>query len=578
MAENPVQRRLAAILAADVVGFSRLMGVDEEGTLAALKARRRDILQPMVAKHHGRVVKIMGDGVLVEFASAVSGVQCAIDLQQAMAAANRDLPDDRHIVLRVGVNLGDVMVEGSDLYGEGVNIAARLEALADPGDVLISDKVRYEVAGKLRLTFEDLGKRELKNIAESVQIYRVSGASTVPASALGKMTGPAKPSIAVLPFTNMGSDPEQQYFSDGITEDIITELSRFRSLFVIARHSSYLFRDKTADAKQIGRTLGAAYIVEGSVRRMGSRVRVTAQLIEATTGNHLWAERYDRDIQEIFEVQDEVVQAIVAVLPGRIEEAGARSAQRKRPESLEAYDFLLRGIELARTFDFAKTEPARKMFEEAIAVDAGITLAYAWLANLRLRPWWTDRSVKSLDEAVALAKKAVEIDENDGYSHGILGMAYLERRSFDEATFHVERFVALNPNDSAAPLLMGQLLAYVGRPQEAITWIERAFRLNPFPPQSYSSFYGMILFAARRYAESIAAFNRIVVAPNWDLIYLVAANAYLGRLEEARTLIGKWATLHPNISLSAFAAKEPFKQPADLDHLLEGLRIAGISN
>ena len=370
MAENPVQRRLAAILAADVVGFSRLMGADEEGTLAALKARRRDILQPMVAKHHGRVVKVMGDGVLVEFASAVSAVQCAIDLQQAMAVANHDLQDDRHIVLRVGVNLGDVMVEGSDLYGEGVNIAARLEALADPGDVLISDKVRYEVAGKLRLTFEDLGKRELKNITESVQIYRVSGTSTAPASALGKMTGPEKPSIAVLPFTNMGSDPEQQYFSDGITEDIITELSRFRSLFVIARNSSFVFRDKTVDAKQIGRTLGAGYIVEGSVRRMGSRVRVTAQLIEAATGNHLWAERYDRDIQEIFEVQDEVVQAIVAVLPGRIEEAGARSAGRKRPESSEAYDFLLRGIELARTFDFAETEPARKMFEEAIAVDA----------------------------------------------------------------------------------------------------------------------------------------------------------------------------------------------------------------
>jgi adenylate cyclase len=578
MPEERAQRRLAAILAADVVGYSRLMQLDETGTLAALKTRRSEVFQPLISKHHGRIVKVMGDGVLVEFGSAVDAVECAVQLQDAMENANADLPEDRQIVLRVGVNLGDVLVEGGDLYGDGVNVAARLEALAEPGSVYVSQTVFSHVRGKAEVRFDDLGEQALKNMSEPVKVYRVASAAMPAVEAISSAAGPSsKPTIAVLPFVNMGSDPEQQYFSDGITEDIITELSRFRSLFVIARNSSFLFRDKAADAKQVGRALGAAYIVEGSIRRMGLRLRITAQLIEAATGNHLWAERYDRDIQEIFEVQDEVVQEIVAVLPGRIEEAGARSARRKRPESLAAYDFLLRGIELLLTFDFADTEAAGKMFEEAIAVDANIATAYAYLANLRLRDWWTGRSVQSLDEAFELAKKAVETDRNDGFAHGILGMAYLERCSFDEATFHAERSVALNPNDSFAALRMSQLLAYLGRPEEGISWIERAFRLNPFPPQAYNSFYGMILFAARRYAESIATFNRILVAPNWEVIYLVAGNAYLGRLEEAHTLIRRWATPHPDISLLAFAAKEPFKQPVDLDHLLEGLRIAGIS-
>ena len=387
----------------------------------------------------------------------------------------------------------------------------------------------------------------------------------------------SKLSVAVLPFRNLTDDAAQRYFSDGITEDIITELSRFRSLTVIARHSSFAFRDADFDITEVARKLGVQYVIEGSVRRMLDRVRITARLVDAETGSQLWSEHYDRETAEVFDIQDEVVQAIVAVLPGRIEEAGARSARRKRPESLAAYDYLLRGNELGLTFDYAYTESARKMFEEAIAIDATIATAYVWLANLRLRDWWTDRSAQSLDEAFALAKKAVETDANDGRTHGLLGMVHLERRSFDQATFHIERFVALNPNDSIAALLMGGLLAYLGCTQEGITWIERAFRLDPFPPLAYTSFYGMILFAARRYAESIAAFNRTDRAP-WTMIYLVAGNAYLGRLAEARTLISTCAKLHPDISLLAFAAREPFKQAADLDHLLEGLRIAGISN
>jgi TolB-like protein/tetratricopeptide (TPR) repeat protein len=423
--------------------------------------------------------------------------------------------------------------------------------------------------------------RRIRESSHADEAVRPRGEEMLaPENLVSTNSATSKLSVAVLPFQNLSDDAAQRYFSDGITEDIITELSRFRSLTVIARHSSFAFRDASFGVTEVARKLDVQYVIEGSVRRMLDRVRITARLVDAETGSQLWSEHYDRETAEVFAIQDEVVQAIVAVLPGRIEEAGARSARRKRPESLAAYDYLLRGIELTLTFDFAYTEPARKMFEEAIAVDARIAPAYAWLAILRLRDWWTNRSAQSLDEAFTLAKRAVEIDGNDGFIHGQLGVVYLERRSFDEATFHIERFVALNPNHPAAPLFMSQLLTYVGRAQEGITWIERAFRLNPFPPQAYNSYYGMILFAARRYAESIATFNRILAETNrwYEVMYLVADNAYLGRLEEARTLIRVWAKLHPDLSLLAFAAKEPFKQSADLDHLLEGLRIAGISN
>jgi len=317
MAEERVQRRLAAILAADVVGYSRLMEQDEEGTLAALKGRRREVLEPLAAHHQGRVFKVTGDGVLVEFASAVNAVQCAVDLQQAMAAANGDQPDDRHIVLRIGINLGDVMVEGSDLYGDGVNIAARLEAIAEPGGILVSGTAHEHIKNKIKVGFDDLGSQTLKNIAEPVRAYRVTGTPAVTVAASKPATD--KPSIAVLPFTNMSGDPDQQYFSDGITEDIITELSRFHGLFVIARNSSFQYRDKAVDVRLVARELGVQYLVEGSVRRMANRIRITAQLIDARTGSHMWSERFDCSISELFEVQDEVARTIVATLRVRPE-------------------------------------------------------------------------------------------------------------------------------------------------------------------------------------------------------------------------------------------------------------------
>ena len=341
MTEERVHRRLAAILAADVVGYSRLMEQDEAGTLAALKARHKDVVRPLVAKHEGRIFKVMGDGVLAEFGSAVNAVQSALELQHGMAAANGDLPEDRRILLRIGVNLGDIMVESGDRYGDGVNIAARLEGIAEPGGILVSGTIYDHVRNKIDAGFDDLGAQSLKNILEPVRVYRVAGTPRVSVDATKLASD--KPSIAVLPFTNMSGDPEQQYFSDGITADIITELSRFRQLLVIARKSSFENAGDFTDVRSVGRELGTKYVVQGGVRRLGNRIRITVQLIDAISGNHLWAERFDCDQQEIFAVQDQVIGTIVGTLVGRLQAAGAEQASRKPPTSLVAYECVLRG-------------------------------------------------------------------------------------------------------------------------------------------------------------------------------------------------------------------------------------------
>jgi len=353
-----MERRLAAILAADVVGYSRLMGMDEAGTLRRLKALRRDLVQPKIAEHKGRVVKLMGDGLLAEFPSVVEAVQCAARIQEEIGGRDPGASEAERIRLRIGVNLGDVIVEGSDIYGDGVNVAARLEGLAEPGGVCISGHVFDAIDGKLALACEDIGARQVKNIAKPVHVYRLTlaGGPTPAERAAGPFQLLDRPSIAVLPFTNLSGDREQEYFSDGITEDIITELSRFRALFLIARNSSFAFKSRSENVKNIARELGVEYIVEGSVRKSGSRVRITAQLIEADSGNHLWAERYDRNMEDIFAVQDEVTQAIVAALPGRVDAAAVEQGRRRPTESLTAYDFLLRGEWLLRSGCFDDDE------------------------------------------------------------------------------------------------------------------------------------------------------------------------------------------------------------------------------
>lgn len=383
MAEERVQRRLAAILAADVVGYSRLMAQDEVGTLVALRARRKEVLEPLVAEHTGRIFKVVGDGVLVEFGSAVNAVQCAIGLQRAMAVANDGLPSARHIVLRIGVNLGDVMIEGGDLYGDGVNIAARLERMAEPGDILVSGTAFDYVRNKVDAAFQDLGAQALKNLDDPVRVYRI--ADMPRPSVTATQTGRDKLSIAVLPFVNMSGDSAQDYFADGMTEDIITELSRFRSLLVISRPSSFTYKGRSVSVQTVGRELGVHYVVEGSVRRAGDQVRVTVQLIDAETGGQVWAERYDRDLADIFSVQDEVTQSIVANLAGRLDEAGGERALRKSAANLTKYDLLLQGRYFLNRGSKQDILRARELFQRALELDPSDAAAHVGVAWTHVR-------------------------------------------------------------------------------------------------------------------------------------------------------------------------------------------------
>jgi adenylate cyclase len=578
-----MERRLAAILAADVVGYSRLMEEDESGTLTALAEQRKAILEPLLARYHGRIVRLMGDGTLVEFSSAVDAVQCAVDIQRAMKEVNATLPSNRALVLRIGMNLGDVVVEDGDLFGDGVNIAARLEAMADPGGIYLSAAMHQQVERLLPFAFLDLGDQALKNIARPVRVYCIADgqeerrARNGPVPAGRTFSLPSKPSVAILPFANLSGDPERQYFSDGVAEDITTELSRFRQLFVIARHSSFQYRDAALDVKRVGRELGVAYVVEGSVRGIGERVRITAQLIDAITGNHVWAERYDRDLKEIFTVQDDVVRSIVAILADRIEEAGSRSARRKRPENLAAYDYFLRGAEYHLMFDSAHNAPAREMFEKAIALDPDLAPAYAWLATQHMRDWMLRQSAEAREQAFTLAERSVALDPNDSVCHMMLGYICFYRRQFEDAEFHLDQAVNLNPNDPNNAVTMGWLCACLGRPGEGLNWLDKAYRLNPYPPAWYHSTRGVVLYAARRYAESVAAFKRVAAdLEPWDVTYLAASYGQLGAVAEVQPLVAKMHSLYPEFSIFRYVAGEPYRNVDDVAHLFEGLRKAGL--
>ncbi len=574
MSEERVRRRLAAILAADVVGYSGLMERDEAGTLAALKARRRDVLEPLVARHEGRIFKITGDGVLAEFGSAIGAVQCAIDLQRDMASANDALPDERRIVLRIGVNLGDVIVEGSDLYGEGVNIAARLEGMAEPGGILVSGTAYDHARNKVSTGFDDLGVRSLKNIREPVRVFAVSGTSAVHAA-----TAPAdKPSIAILPFVNMSGDPGQQYFSDGVTEDIITELSRFPSLFVVARNSSFQYRDKAVDVRRIARELGVRYLVEGSVRKAANRVRITGQLIDATSGNHLWSERYDRSVDDLFEVQDEVTRTIVATLVGRLEAAEMKGARLRRTESLHAYEALLRGIEHLRGQGDDDNRRARELFESALALDPRYALAHAYLAMALLVEHRYENAPDFIKQrALDSALTGVRLDPHEARCHQFLAQAHRFRGEFGLAVSHMERSAALNPNDANGIAQKGSLLAVVGRAEEGIALIREAMRLNPFHPEWYWSAMAIAAYAARRYEDALEANRRISGGrppQYWELARAAACHAQLGRIDEARRCAADVMRLKPDFHLAA--ERLSYKNPADAEHVREGMRRAGL--
>ena len=575
-------RKLAAILAADVVGYSRLMQEDEAGTLAALKQRRKEILEPIVAQHRGRIIKAMGDGVLIEFASAVAAVQCAVELQQAMNAANysngaNDANDKNRktILLRIGVNLGDVVVEGSDLYGDGVNVAARLEAIAEPGTVCISAKVRDEVQGKIDVKLDDIGEVALKNMERPVHVFRVNDVGPAMHEAKkehGQGTG-AKPSIAVLPFTNMSGDPEQQYFSDGMTEDIITELSRFRSLFVIARNSSFQFRDKAVDVRYVGRELGVQYVVEGSVRKFGDRIRVTAQLIHCRTGNHLWADRFDRPLADIFLIQDELVQTLAATLEGRLSAYVAEQSSRKPTANMVAYECVLKARRHLSTYNIAVATP---LLERAISLDPNYAQAYAWLGQIKFLRFFSDSRPELLDEALDDTRKAVALDESDAYCHCMLAQCHTFRREFDLANIHFSRAISLNPTDPLIIANRAHWLTRVGRHEDAVNELDLALTRDPFPPSWHWEVRAIATLALRRYEDVIEATSRMSELYAWNHAYLAAGYAHLGNTEGATAEKDQVLRMQPNFTISYFLISEPFKNAADAEPLVDGLRMAGL--
>jgi len=570
-------RRLAAVMMADVVGYSRLMTADEAGTLAAMEERFHGILNPTIERFGGRVVKLLGDGVLVEFSSAVNAVQAGVEVQKQMAQANVPVPEERRIVLRIGINLGDVIGEGSDIYGEGVNIAARLEAIAQPGGIVISDKVEAEVRGKVSTAFADMGEQQLKNIDRPVRAYRneTNGAVAVAQRVAGAKH---KPSIAVLPFANMSGDPEQDYFSDGITEDIITELARFRHLHVVARNSSFRHRGSNLDLQHVGRELNVDYLVEGSVRKLGPRIRITVQLIDAKSIHHVWAEKFDRDVSDIFAVQDQVVRTIVGTLTGRLSAAHAEVASRKPPSSLAAYETVLRADSLPFISAEAQKE-ARKLYEAAIALDPEYARAYALLAVNYNVEWERDLDISDsqLDTALHLAKRSVELDENDSVCQNALGLVYLHRRSFALAEHHYRRALELNPNRAVLLASAGYLYNCLGEPEKAIGLYKEARLLDPFYQASwYWTSLGSAYFDARRYEEAIEALEHASDGWDWKHALLAASHAQLDQMEEAARSADETLRLTPNFSILRNMTREPFKRESDAQHLVEALKKAGL--
>jgi TolB-like protein/class 3 adenylate cyclase/Tfp pilus assembly protein PilF len=576
MAEERAQRRLAAILAADVVGYSRLLDLDEQGTLAALRRRRKEILEPLVRDRQGRIVKVMGDGVLVEFGSAVNAVSCAVDLQKRMAAANEGVTADRRINLHIGINLGDVVVEDGDLFGDGVIVAVRLQAMAGAGDVFVSGSVYDQVKRKLDCGFDELGPQAIKNVTEPVSVYRIWLSTASDDGGLAEKAAlqlPAKPSIAVLPFTNMSNDPEQEAFVDGLTEDLITDLSRTSELFVIASNSAFAYKGRHVDVRRIARELGVRHLLEGSARRAAGRVRINAQLIDAIAGDHLWAERFDRSLEDIFAVQDEVTGKIVEALVGRLTTAPARN----RPSNLEAYDICVRaralGLQTALT-----AKEAILLLDRAIALDPEYAEAHRWLAlNLWLGwEFWDEPMDPNRARALAEAQLAVELDPNDAGNRWVLGVILGHESRWVESDAEFDAAHELDPNHADAWAMRAELSTEKGRPAEAIEQVRRALRLNPHPPGWYYWMLGQAQYAMGDYESAIQTLRRPETYRTTSRRLLAASLAQLGRLEEARWEAKMFMISNPHFTIRHWSDSQPFPAEDVRRHIVEGYRMAGL--
>ena len=572
-----VERRLAAIMATDIVGYSRLIEMDEARTLTAIRTLRSQVIDPLTADHRGRIVKLIGDGAIIEFGSVVDAVACAVAVQEGVTMHQREVPAESRIVHRIGINVGDVVVEDGDLLGDGVNIAARLEALAEPGGICISDGVQKQLTGKTHLVFEEVGERNLKNIAQPVRVWRWLGKADGK-SPVQPLPLPHKPSIAVLPFDNLGGRQEETYFSDGITEDIITGLARFRSLFVIARNSSFAFRNRQMEMVEIGRQLGVSYLLEGSVRHVGDRICITAQLIEAESGMHIWAERYDRNIEGLFEVQDDVARTIVATLIGRIEDASLRKSLRKPPASLAAYDCLLRGLAHYRGWADDDNQKALEMFERALAFDPDYVLAHSYKIAVTLTIHGAAAAPTDVvDWAFETASHLLEQNPHESDLHRTLAIIWLYRRDFDAAEQHYRRSLEFNPNDADRIMGLGFILALRGKHEEALSFMDRATRLNPFHPTWYNVRRAIPLFSLKRYSEAARAMRGISRPGYWLRARLAACYGQLGLIAEAESQRAAILAEKPDFSVADYVRLDVLLEQADDRQLLiEGLMKAGL--
>lgn len=587
MVEDRVQRRLAAILAADVAGYSRLMGVDEEGTFAALTAHRTELFGPSIAKHGGRVVKTTGDGVLAEFASVVDAVRCAIAVQEGMTERNTDIPGNRRIEFRMGVNLGDVIVQDDDVYGDGVNVAARLEALAEPGGICVSGDVYRQCRGKIEFTFADLGQQRLKNIAEPVQVWswlttsQKSSPANEPAAAEAVLSRPA---IAVLPFKNLSGESDQEYFADGVSEDIIAALSRNRWLTVIARNSSFIFKGEAVDLREVGNQLGVRYVLDGSVRKGGDRVRIAAQLIDTSSGNQIWAEKYDRVLEDIFLVQDEVTESIVAAIAPELGKAEQHRAKSKKTGKLSAWEVYQRGMWHLYRRTKEDLRIARGLFAQALSLDPELAIASAGLVDAcyyEVVLGLAKSAEENRTEALKAARHALELDPDDAASYCAMGKARVLRQEHEQAIPDLQLAIQLNPSLAWAHYGLGAAAVFLGDPDRAIRHLENAIRLSP-RDQHMGSFMvrlaeahllkddyeGAAIWAHKALQQQGFQWSRYAA--------LLAALGFMGRQEEARQILQECIEQRPDFSVSMVRSGHLYTNMDALNHYLDGLRKAGV--
>ena len=591
MSSEPVERRLAAILAADVAGYSRLIGADEEGTLAQLKAFRKTLVDPTIAKHRGRIVKTTGDGMLVEFASAVDAARCAVEIQRDMADENTEIPQFKRIEFRIGIHLGDIILDDNDIFGDGVNIAARLESIAVPGGISISRAVHDQVRDRINVCFDDKGEIALKNIARPLQVFAISGAkeskTTVSPESKPALALPDKPSIAVLPFQNMSGDPEQDYFADGMVEEIITALSHFKALFVIARNSSFTYKGRAVDVKQVGRELGVRYVLEGSVRKAANRVRITGQLVDTATGAHLWADRFDGGLGDIFDLQDQVTESVVGAIAPAVEKAEIERARRKPTESLDAYALYLRGLAAFYQFDNRQAnEEALRLFNSAIALDPDFASAYgraAFCYTMAKNNGWISGTANEIAEVTRLAQRAVELGKDDAIALAAGGFALAHFvRDLEVGAALIDRALALNSNLAQAWNSGGWAKVFLGEPEPAIERFARAMRLSPFDPFLRAMRGGTAYahFLLGRYDEAVSwAAMALQDSPDFQpgLRIAAASNAMAGRPEQAHKAMARLRQLNPALRISNLKnVLPPFRRAEDLSRLEEGLRQAGL--